>query len=132
MHSTSRRHRSLDRRGEDLARRCPALRGHCGRRVGLALRHSALSRDGISRARDGAGEFGDFAADAANWHGAGANGLAIDMHGAGTANRHAAPLLWASDAEFIAECPEQGHLGFDIEFAWLAIDRETHVELLRR
>ena len=54
-------------------------------------------------------------------HLAGAHRLAVEMHRAGAAQRHAAAELGAGQAERVAQHPQQGCLRIDIHF-----DRRCH------
>ena len=55
-----------------------------------------------------------------------AYGLAVKQHGTSTAQGNAATIFGAFDIEFIAKCPQQWHLGFDIELVGLSVDVEFH------
>jgi hypothetical protein len=54
-----------------------------------------------------------------------AYGIAIDLHGARAAGGYAAAKLGANKAQFIAQCPQQGHVRFDIQFVCAAIHSKT-------
>src|ERR1700756_5656934 len=63
------------------------------------------------KAFDG-GDF--FAGHFGNGSAARAGGFAVDVHGAGSAQRHAAAKFGAGHVESVAEHPEQGHLRADV------------------
>ena len=54
------------------------------------------------------------AGDAGNRRHTGADGMAVQMNGAGSAKRHTAAEFRAREIEHVAEHPEQGHLRADI------------------
>src|SRR5712691_8518786 len=54
------------------------------------------------------------AGNARDWRDAGARGLAVDVDGAGSAERHAAPKLRPGHVQRIAEHPEQRHVRADV------------------
>ena len=47
--------------------------------------------------------------------GAGAHGFAVEVDGAGTAESHAAAEFRAGESKFIAQVPEQRHLGIAVK-----------------
>ena len=53
---------------------------------------------------------------------AGAGGDAVDMHGAGAAQRHAAAELRAGHAEHVAQHPQQRRVAVDIDAVRLSVD----------
>ena len=55
-------------------------------------------------------------------------GLAVDMHGAGAAQGHAAAELGAGHAEHVAQHPQQRRVAVDIDLMRCAVDlqRESH------
>jgi len=55
---------------------------------------------------------------------AGAGGLAIDMDGAGAAQRHAAAVLRAGEPQFVPQIPEQRHRWIAIDGLLLAVDAQ--------
>ena len=61
-------------------------------------------------------------ADAVDRGDARAGGDAVDMHGAGAAQRHAAAELRAGHAEHVAQHPEQRRVAVDIDAVSLAVD----------
>jgi hypothetical protein len=58
--------------------------------------------------------------------GARADRFAVKQHGTCTALGNAATVFGAFNVEFIAQCPKQWHLGFDIELVGLSVDVEFH------
>jgi len=61
---------------------------------------------------------------------AGADGLAILMHGAGPTQRHAAAELGSGQSEDVAQVPEQRHIGLAVERALDTIDFEIdHIDI---
>ena len=63
---------------------------------------------------------------------AGAHGLAVDVHGAGAAGRHAAAELGAAQVEHVTQHPQQRHRRVDpclVERAHLAVDLEFQPQL---
>jgi hypothetical protein len=44
---------------------------------------------------------------------------------------HPTAEFGAFDVEFIAQCPQQGHFGFDIQRVGFAVDTYFHVHSLR-
>src|SRR6266436_2662862 len=67
-------------------------------------------------------------ADAVDLGNAGTGGDAVDMHGAGAAERHAAAELRAGHAEHVAQHPKQGRVAVDIDGVRgsVDLDGETH------
>ena len=64
---------------------------------------------------------------AANRRHAGAHHLAVEVHGARAAQRLAAAVLRAGEAEHVAQRPEQRHLGIDVELPLCAVDTKRDV-----
>jgi hypothetical protein len=59
-----------------------------------------------------------------------ADALAILMHRAGTAQRHAAGELGPGQTEHVAQVPEQRHIGFAVEGVLYTIDFEIdHIDV---
>src|SRR3954468_18044242 len=50
------------------------------------------------------------------------------MHCACTTERFATAVLRSGEAEYVTECPQQRHLGIDLELLWRAVhtNRDTH------
>ena len=68
---------------------------------------------------------GDFlSGDAADLSDAGASGFSIDVNGAGAAERHAAAEFSAGHTERVAEYPEQGHFGTDVDRLGFSVQGE--------
>jgi hypothetical protein len=63
-------------------------------------------------------------ADAVDRSDARTGGNAIDMHGAGAAQRHAATELRASHAQDIAQHPEEWGVAVDIDAVGVAVDAD--------
>ncbi len=62
--------------------------------------------------------------------GAGADGFAILVHGAGAAEGHAASEFCAGETEDVADVPEQRHVGIAVERPWNSIHFELdHCDL---
>src|SRR3979490_1409315 len=55
---------------------------------------------------------------------AGAHGLAVEVHGAGTALSDAAAELRAGHAQRVAQHPQEGRAGRGVDLAGLAVDNE--------
>src|SRR5215469_15183760 len=80
------------------------------------------TRDLAADAFDG----GDLAvADIADLRLAGAHRIAVEMDGAGAAERQAAAELGAGEVELVAQGPEEGHVGLRIDVVRRAIDGEA-------
>jgi len=64
----------------------------------------------------------------------GARGFAVDVHGAGSAQRHAAPKLRAGHVQRVAQHPEQRHVWADVDGLGFAVQSETdgHGDLLEQ
>src|SRR6516225_3696113 len=62
---------------------------------------------------------------------AGAHRNAVQMHGAGAAQRDAAAIFRTREAHVLADRPEQWRIRFDVDVMHFAIDCETHDWFLR-
>jgi hypothetical protein len=62
------------------------------------------------------------AADAVDRDDTGTGGDAIDMHGAGAAQRHAAAELRAGHAEHVAQHPQERRIAVDIDAVCVPVD----------
>jgi len=60
-----------------------------------------------------------------------ADRFAVEENGTSTAKGNAATVFRAFDIEFIAQCPQQWHFGFDIELVGLSVDVEFHDVIFR-
>ena len=85
-----------------------------------------VQRVGGSQPFDG-GDFGAFGLG--NRHLAGADCQAVDMDGTGTALCYAASVFGAGDAEFVAQDPKKGHVGFDVDLMNGIVDAQFHDSL---
>src|SRR5882724_9863197 len=110
-----------------------------------ALRHVVLDPRGLqglaflglADALDG----GDTLADrGGEWRGAGSRGLAVHVHRAGAAQRHAAAVFGAGHVEVVAQNPKEGRVrigvhrhsfAVDVQGGHLEIPREESALLLR-
>jgi hypothetical protein len=66
-----------------------------------------------------------FARDAGDRGDAGTRGFAVDVHGAGSAERHAAAEFGAGHVERVAKHPEQGHVRADVDGLRFAVQGES-------
>jgi hypothetical protein len=82
-------------------------------RVQLAVLSQGLDRGDI------------LGADGTDGHLARARGDAVDMHSAGTAQGDPATVFGARESYRVAQYPEQGRIGLDIDIVGLSIDRRA-------
>ena len=117
---------SEQRRGRhDLAGLAVAALRHVVFDPGLLDRVAAVLREAL----DGGHRL---VADGADRDLAGAHRLALEVHGAGAAQRHAAAEFGAREAQRVAQDPEQRGFRIDIDFDRVAIDVELGHERLPR
>jgi hypothetical protein len=91
--------------------------------------------DGVGAVGGEAFDGGDFfAADGGDLSDTGAGGFAVDVHGAGAAKGHAAAEFCAGHVEGVAEHPEKGHVGADVDGLGFSVQSESdgHGVLLRQ
>jgi hypothetical protein len=67
-----------------------------------------------------------------NGHAAGADRRTVHENRAGPARADPASVFRSGEVEFIPEGPEEGHLSFDIQIPFDAVDDEFHNPLLIR
>src|SRR5260370_10847668 len=81
---------------------------------------------GMAAVRRKAFDGGDFLArDAGNRGDAGTGGFAVDVHGTGSAERHAAAELGAGHIQGVTKHPEQRHVRADIDGLRFAVQGKT-------
>ena len=98
-----------------------------------ALRHVVLDPGGVHGGTDTVGAIGRrfdggdlLALGGGDRRDAGADGLAVQMHGAGAAQRRAATELGAGHAQRVAQGPEDGRGGVGVDRVLTAIHNKLH------
>src|SRR4051794_26217215 len=103
------------RRGHELPGLAEAALGNPELHPRLLQRMTAVRREALD------GEHFS-ARSPADGRDTGPHDVAVEVHGAGTAERLPAAVLRSGEAEYVAQGPQQRHLGIDVELPVCAVD----------